>query len=343
MSEVAVNLNSLALVREELDATLQRAAGEFEAFLLDSANRSAIDNCRTDITQIAGTLRLIQFSAAALLAGEMTSALDDMAAAEGASAEALAGALSHAFFVLPRYIEFVASRRFLEPILIIPYVNELRVARRQTLIPEYHFDRTEFALQPKGALPAAAEAPNKEALARLRQMYQVGLLAILKQQNQALNLQLISRAAARFAAQAPSGSGAGFWYLAAAVTESLARGGLALNLNRRRTLGTIERLMARFLKGGEAALTEGIDDAMRREMVFLLALSSYRDGAAKIAIDAFVIPHLKPDDRELNSQLEAMRGPGLEAIDSVVKVLKEELRSAKDILEIASQNQGISA
>ncbi len=346
--EVAVNLNSLALIREELDATLQRAAGEFEAFLLDSANRSAIDNCRTDVTQIAGTLRLIQFPAAALLAGEMAAALDDIAAAQGPSAEALAGALSHAFFVLPRYVEFVGSRRFAGPVLIIPYVNELRVARRQGLVPEYHFEQTPLALQPAKPLPVkplpdTGATPNKEALERLRQMYQVGLLAILKQQNQALNLQLIARAATRFAAQTPSTCGNGFWYLAAAVAESLARGGLTLNLNRRRTLGIIERLMAKYLKSGEAALTAAIDDATRRELIYLLALSSYREGAAQIAIEAFAIPHLQPDDRELTAQHEAMRGPGLEAIDSVVKVLKEELRGAKDILEIASQNQGISA
>ena len=342
MSDVAVNLNSLALIREELDNTLQRAAGEFEAFLLDSSNRSAIENCKTDIAQIAGTLRLIQFPAAALLAGEMAAALDDMANAQGASAEALAGALSHAIFVLPRYVEFVASRRFAEPILIIPYVNELRVARRQPLIPEFHFDQKPLTLHATKPLPAA-DAPNKEALPRLRQMYQVGLLAILKQQNQALNLQLIARAAKRFAAETPSSSGGGFWYLAAAVTEALARGGLTLNLNRRRTLGTIERLMARYLKGGDAVLNEAVDDATRRELIYLLALSSHREGAAQVAIDAFAIPHVHPDDRELTAQHEAMRGPGLEAIDSVVKVLKEELRSAKDILEIASQNQGISA
>lgn len=341
--EVAVNFNSLAVIREELDATLQRAAGEFEAFLLDSANRSAIDNCRNDVAQIGGTLRLIQFPAAALLATEMAATLDDIGAAQGAGAEALVGALSHAFFVLPRYIEFVGLRRFVGPNLIIPYVNELRVARRQLLVPEYHFDPSHLPLQPAKPLPDTTEAPNSAALGRLRQMYQVGLLAILKQQNQALNLQLIARAATRFAAQTPASSGAGFWYLAAAVAESLARGGLTLNLNRRRTLGLIERLMARYLKGGEAVLTGAIDDGIRRELVYLLALSAYRDGAAKIAIEAFAIPHLQPDDRELTAQHEAMRGPGLEAIDSVVKVLKEELRGAKDILEIASQNQGISA
>ncbi len=342
MSEVAVNLNSLALIREELDNTLHHAAGEFEAFLLDLSNRSAIDNCRNDLAQIAGTLRLIEFPAGALLAGEMAAALDDMANAQSPNVEALAGALSHTIFVLPRYIEFVAARRFAESILIIPYVNELRVARRQPLIPEYHFDQTPLSLTAAQPLPDAIDAPSREALARLRQMYQVGLLAILKQQNQALNLQLIARAAKRFAEQTPGSSGGGFWYLAAGVAESLAREGLALNLNRRRTLGMIERIMTRYLKNGEQALS-AVDDALRRELVHLLALSSYRDGVARTAIDAFAIPHLSPDDRELVAQHEAMRGPGLEAIDSVVKVLKEELRGAKDILEIASQNQGISA
>lgn len=341
--DVAVNLNSLALVREELDAAIQRAAGEFEAYLLDPHNRSAIDNCGTDIAQVAGTLRLIQFGAAALLADEMAATVRDIAAAGGAAAEALAGSLSHAFFVLPRYIEFVIARRSAQPILIVAYANELRVARRQPLIPEYHFETRPLALTPARPLPGGEAPPNQAALARLRQMYQVGLLAILRQQNPALNLRLLARASARFADQAPTSSGQGFWYLAAAAAECLAENGLSLNLNRRRTLGNVERLMARYLKGGEEALVAALDSGLRRELVFMLALSAHRGGLAKTVIGAFDIPALSPNDRELSELRDAMRGPGLEAIDSVVKVLKEELRNAKDILEIASQNQGISA
>lgn len=341
--DVAVNLNSLALVREELDVTIQRAAGEFEAYLLDPHNSSALENCGNDIRQVAGTLRLIQFDAAALLADEMSAAVKDAGPAAGAAAEALAGALSHSFFLLPRYVEFVAQRRTAQRALVISYVNELRVARRQGLIPEYHFDDQPLPLTPTKPLPGSAAPPNRAALARLRQMYQVGLLAILRQHNPELNLQLLARASGRFADQAPANSGQGFWFLAAAAAECLAQGGLELNLNRRRTLGSVERLMARYLKGGEEALVGGLDAGLRRELVFMLAMSAYREGRAKTVIAAYGIPALSPNDHELTEQREALRGPGLEAIDSVVKVLKEELRSAKDVLEIAAQNQGISA
>ena len=88
------------------------------------------------------------------------------------------------------------TRHFADPILIIPYANELRVARRQPLIPEFQFDSHPLSAAP-GCIRwrAPREAPNRDALERLRQMYQVGLLAILRQKNQALNLQLIARAA----------------------------------------------------------------------------------------------------------------------------------------------------
>lgn len=346
--DVAVNLNSLALIREELDATIQRAAGEFEAYLLDLNNRSAIDNCCTDIAQVGGTLRLIEFTAAALLADEMAATARAIAApaagtATGAGTEALSGALSHAFFMLPRYIEFVAAKHFAHPLLMVPYANELRVARRAPLIPESQYERRPLPLLPAGPLPATAAPTPPAELERLRQMYQVGLLAILRQKDPTLNLQLIARASARFARLIDGASGQGIWYLAAAVAESLAQGGLALNLNRRRTLGTIERLMGRYLKGGEQALAAVLDDATRRELVFLLGLSAYREGLVQRVAEAFAIAHLTPDDGELGAQQEALRGPGMEAIDSVVKVLKEELRAAKDILEIAAQTQSVTA
>jgi len=338
-----VNLNSLALVREELDASIQRSASEFEAYLLDHSNRTALESCRAEMAQVAGTLRLIQFTGAALLADEMVAAVAAICTpTEGAAAEALAGTLSHAFFILPRYLEYVAGKGLADPALMIAFANELRVARRQPLIPEYQFLDGELPLRPKHALASVPALGGTAALPRLWQMYQVGLLAILRQKNESLNLQLIARAAARFAAQLPSEAGAGLWYLAAATTSALAGGGLKLNLNRRRTLGTLERLMGRFIKGGDAALA-GADESVRRELVYLLAISSQRDGLIGEVIAAFGIPALKPDDAELTRAREAMRGPGLEAIESVVKVLKEELRNAKDVLEIASQSQAISA
>lgn len=343
MSQEQINLNSLAMVREELGATLQHAAGEFEVFLADTHNSTAIENCRNDIVQIAGTLRLIQCTGAAVLADEMAVTVGDVAAAAPAASEALAGALSHAFFALPRYIEFIATRKFLNPYLVIPYVNELRVARRKPVIPEYHFDSVPLELTPVTPLTGSDAPPNMAALSRLRQMYQVGLLAILRQKSEALNLQLIARASARFAAQIPVSSGRGLWHLVAAATEALAHGGLSMSFNRKRTLGGIERLMARYVKGGEEALVAALDNNLRKELVYMLALSAHRDGLVKPVVAAFRIPALSPNDRELTAYRDAMRGPGLEAIDSVVKVLKEELRNAKDILEIASQNQSISS
>lgn len=340
--EPVVNMNSLALVRDELEATMQRAAGEFEAYLLDPANTEALANCCTDLVQIAGTLRLIEFGGAALLADEMRNAAADIGSAGGAAAEALSGTLSHAFFALPRYIEMVATRHVGHPMLVIPYANELRVARRQPLIAEHHFYQGELAATMRRPLPEPPAAARPVELARLRQMYQVGLLGILRVQNPNLNLRLVARASQRFAQLLPAASGKGIWWLAAAVAERLANGGLALNLNRRRTLGSVERLMARYIKAGEASIAVG-DEALARELVFLLAISGDRPGIAADVVKAFGIEPIRPDDRELARQREAMRGPGLEAIDSVVRVLKEELRQAKDILELASQMQGISA
>lgn len=338
----AVNLNSLALVRPELEATIQRCAGEFEAYLLNPANVDALANCRQELGQIAGTLRMIQFGGAALLATEMVMAADDISAAGGAAAEALSGTLSHAFFALPRFIEMVATHQVGHPSLVIPFVNELRVARRQALLPETHFHTDPLATEPAGSLPEPDTAATAKELARLRQMYQIGLLGILRQQNEAHNLKLVARASQRFAQQLPAASGNGFWYLAAGVADRLASGGLALNLNRRRILGAIERLMARYIKSPEVWL-QANESPLRTEMAYLLAISSERPGYASTVIKAFGIEPLKPDERELNRQRQLLRGPGTEAIDSVVKVLKEELRHAKDILELAAQAQTVSS
>lgn len=338
--EHAVNLNSLRMIREELDATLQRASGEFEAYLADPGNRDAINQCRQDMVQVGGTLRLIEFAGAALLADEMAAAVA-LLEEQDTPSESLLAALSHAFVALPRYLDFVAGQQTALPILVLPWVNELRAARRAPFAPEYHFENW----QPPqlGALewPGNGIESGADVVKRLRAMFQTGLLAAIKGQPLERSAGLMVRAAQRLAGLYPLEAGGAILAALAAVSECLEQGGLQLNLNRKRSLATAEQLLGRLQRHGEGALNgEGVD-LLLQELLFMLALSAYRDGLAGRVIAAYQLPAMTPDDIALAVERDALQGPGGDTIDSVVSALRDELRSVKDTLEIAAQNRGL--
>lgn len=341
--ERPINLNSLRTVREELDATLQRSAAEFEAYLLDPAATTALQQCHEGMVQIGGCLRLIELPGAALLADEMALALAGMREAASAPGENLLSAIGQGFVVLPRYLDFIATRQKSVPILVMPFVNEIRAARRAPLLPEFHFE----SFQPGGAPPAwpanAAGLDVPRESARLRHMFQVGFLQVIKGRSEAAGCQLLARAASRLADLHGDAAGDGFFVALAAATECFAAEALRLHFGRRRLLAGAEQLIGRYLRQGAQALGSDVATACRLELLFLVALSGHREGTVGRVAESWQLPDLSPADAELSRARAAMQGPSADTIDSVVRALREELRQAREILEITAQHQGLDA
>lgn len=70
--EVSVNLNSLSMVREELDNTIIQAASEFEVYLANTEELQQLESSRELIAQVGGIFRLLEYPGAALLAEEIS-------------------------------------------------------------------------------------------------------------------------------------------------------------------------------------------------------------------------------------------------------------------------------
>jgi scaffold protein FimL len=342
--EVSINLNSLQVIREELDNTLNQSATDFEAYLADTQSVGHLESSWQKIAQVGGTFRLLQYPGAALLADEMA-ALGEVIADEGQkTTSAMIEALTQCYFVLPRYIEYVVLKKEELPILVLPYVNELRVSRKAPLLPEYVF--FEHDIPTECSLVMDGYCQTEELLStvgRLRHMYQVGLLGILKEPYSAFHYGLMARAVTRVASLVGNHASADVWQLAGAVLECFAAGKLEPTLNRKRNLADIEKLMRVIVSLGEAGLDQLNAEALKKDMLFMLMLSSHSSKIVDALQKLYKLPPLIMTDDEIIAQREVMQGPSTETIESVVKVLKEELRNAKDILEISSQNDGIEA
>jgi hypothetical protein len=342
---VSINFNSLRIVNEELDHTIKQAATEFEAYLADSVERSYLDSCVENLGQIAGVFRLLQYPGAIALAEEMETLVKEIASDESLK-ENKVSALTHAFFVLHRYIEYIATRQYEMPILVVVYVNEMRVARGASLLLEQSmYPELAQAIRDKALPPGEGEPQLDElnsAIGRLRHMYQVGLLGVIKDQSSAMHFQLMSRAMSRATAMLGNHSNSGFWQLASAFLTCLAAGDFELTLHRKRYLAAIEKLMRDLVNKGVSSLEDAPNGDLQESLLFCLTLSGNETSTVATLLDALALPRDQGTDRLVAQQRELMHGPGIEAFDSVIKVVKEELATARDVLEISSQNNLIN-
>src|SRR5690606_35024104 len=108
------------------------------------------------------------------------------------SPEILISALGNAIILLERYLEYIQIKNQEMPELILDGLNELRRVSGKAPMPESHFFSVNLSCERfPDAAPAKVDASEKTRLIRrMRHMYQVGLLGVLRGENNHVNLKL---------------------------------------------------------------------------------------------------------------------------------------------------------
>lgn len=127
---------ALEWVKGEIAETLKQARQALEAFVENPQDATRMRFCQTYVHQVHGTLQMVEFYGAALLAEEMeqlTQALLD--GRVGNQNEALE-VLMQAILQLPAYLDRIQSARRDLPMVVLPLLNDLRAARGENLLSE---------------------------------------------------------------------------------------------------------------------------------------------------------------------------------------------------------------
>ena len=197
----AVNFQSLNLVRDELVATIEEAARDLEKFVTTQDDSESLQTSIECIGQIAGTLKLIEFRGAELLAQELLATANEISPGNnGPRYERRLEVVSSTFFVLTRYMEYVQQTERKVPVLLIPQINDLRKLRDESALPECHFFSVNLTHPPAvpdvGSYDLAGQSFNS-VVRRLRHMYQIGLLGLIKEKQMKNSASMMRRALKR--------------------------------------------------------------------------------------------------------------------------------------------------
>ncbi|WP_039913991.1 hypothetical protein [Cellvibrio mixtus] len=334
-----LNLASLKMVQDELVATIEQSAVRLEQFAQDRNNGELLQNCIDGIKQIRGILSLIQLRGVDLLADELATHITDITLGEDEKTDAKLELLTASFFILPRYLEYCTQTARSMAMLLIPHINELRLARKAVPLPESYFYPLNVIKPNPRALPSRQALPEdlSTLVRRLRHMYQTALLNVLKGVQVKASLGMMTRALQRLEAASTGAALSNFWWLARATLTALAEKNMQLGKGRKMLLSAIEREIKRFQFEGSAVLEREVDPALQKELLYLLALSNSDSETTQAVLSAYGIGRLAYTEAELAREMEFLNGPSANTISSMVAVLTDELHSTKNILERAAQ------
>ena len=322
---------SLGLVRSELFATIEQAEQSLELFIADRLNVSLLQQAVEYLQQIRGILKLIELAGAELLAQEILLLATDIPAGAGQERDGQLAALGKALFVLRRYLEGIDIHRQEIPELLLPIINELRQSTGQPSLPESYFfsvrldqprpQRRNVEIQPGAA--------NRDG-ARLRQMYQLGLMNVLREQNLSAALKLMSRALGRLDDLLGGRERSRLCWIGAAALEAMAEAQMRPSKARKQLLARIDRDLRQLLLNPQFEASR----SLLKEMLYLVALAGTQGERASEMRRIFGLASLPFTDHLLEEESRRLGGPGQEVMRSLSLAIRDELVGVKDILDL---------
>ncbi|HEX5843614.1 MAG TPA: Hpt domain-containing protein, partial [Pseudomonas sp.] len=329
---------ALEWVKGEIAETLKQARQALEAFVENPQDATRMRFCQTYVHQVLGTLQMVEFFGAALLAEEMeqlTQALiDGRVTNQGEALEVL----MQAILQLPVYLDRIQTARRDLPMVVLPLLNDLRAARGEKLLSETSLftpdmsGRTPALSQDSIAQLRTAELPV--LLRKLRQMLQMALVGVIRNQDLPTNLGYMARVFARLENLCKNSPLGPLWQIASGLVEGLANGSVANGSSVRTLLRQVDKELKRLLEQGADGLNQAAPDELSKNLLFYVAKASAESPRLRSLKEQYRLDDALPDNEVVDEERARLAGPDRDAMRSVVAALCEELVRVKDSLDL---------
>jgi hypothetical protein len=128
------------------------------------------------------------------------------------------------------------------------------------------------------------------------------------------------------------------WWLANATLSAICEENVRITKSRKMLFSSLDREIKRLQFEGTAVINREPDTALIKELLYLLTLSKSATEKTKAVASAYGLRPLSYSDAELAREMEFLKGPSVNTINSMAAVLTDELHSTKIILERAAQS-----
>lgn len=340
----AINLTSLDLIQEQLMTTIDDASTHLETFISERDNSRALEDCIASLQQIRGSLDVIQLYGACELAGEILAAAIVIQNQQVTKIEEKLSALTKGFFVLSCYFEYAQQYQTGMPVLLIPYINEIRLSNNKPVMPESYFETadTRYRYPSVSSSQTFSDDELKNMSRRFRHMYQVGLLSIFQDKNIKLSLTFMLRAVAKVYRLSQGSESETYWLLASYCLQAFADTEMEMSVTRRWALRQIDQQLKLISQNGTNAFQTTINEEFLKELAYFCVISGI-DSPEFISVKAnYGFESLSYTENQLQQETVSLTGPSANTVQSVAEVLKIELNIAKENIEKAQTTDDTS-
>ena len=334
-----VNHDYVALdwVKDEIEVTLKQAQQALEAFSDNPQDTTRMRFCLTYLHQVHGTLQMVEFFGASLLAEEMEMLAQAILNQETVNSEAAQGVLLQATFQLPTYLDRVKQDRKDMPIIILPLLNQLRSARGENLLsetsifnPDMESGNEAFFNRPR----IIEKQTTSPSLKQIRQLLQVSYASILRDKDIDTQLAKIAKVTKLVEQQAQGFPAAQLWWIACALIEGLLNKSISLNDASKNLLSTLDKHLKKAVQSDGESFHDELDQYELKKFLIIIAQSGACTPLLNEVKTAYSLNDILLADHSYNEGQHAHTEIDRAALQSATTALTEEINDIKERLDV---------
>ena len=339
------NFAALDWLIHEISETLKEARQALESYVENPKDAARIRFCLTHIHQVHGSLQMVEFYGAAMLASEMEQLTQAMIAEKVANASEAQEVLMRAILQFPLYLDQVKATRKDNPLVVLPLLNDLRAVRGESLLTDTKLFVPNLtpAKKVSGArLPVTNDNVQFQAMVlKLRQMYQYAASGFIRNVNPEENLAYLQKAFSRLQKLTHGTARFALWDISLALVEAIEIDAIEISVAVKNLLRQLDKEIKVLAVHGTKALNSFTNDELIKNLLYYVARAGKHapgfppNSQLQRIYETYRLEEALLEGKESSEESQNMLSvPDAEAMRSVVGALKEELNLIKDSLDI---------
>ena len=327
---------ALEWVKDEIADTLKQARVALDDYARQPTAQ-ALAQCLERIHQVHGSLLMVEFYGAALLAEEMEQLVVALQQGRVSQLDEALRLLQQAFSQLPLYLDRVHSARRDWPLVVLPLLNDLRTARGEALLSETSLFSPELHTLPEldqAALAHLHPAEWPHQILALQHALHDVLQGLLGEEDARANLERLADVFGQLESLCQGAPLNALWKVASALVDGMLRGRVANSPALRSLLSESEKELKRLLEQGIEGVNQPAPDDLLTSLLFYIAKAEQPTTKMLALKNRYELDEAMPDAAMVDEERARLAGPDRDAMRSVVAALCEELVRVKERLDL---------
>lgn len=322
------NLQALDMIIEDLFSEINQSVSALDVYLSAKSKAQPLQDALEHLNKLSGIFSLLEMIGAKQLILEVTLLISGIEKRNSKTQAKIIDIVSTTLLRLHRYLEHVNIKNFDIPELLLPTINQLRGVARKKPLSESAFFSSNVNKPRKNRDVVLITSDSTAAESRhFRQMYQIGLIEVIRQTNKKGGLKMMRKALEKLDQRCSRPSSPNLWWLADILMNCFVDGSLYLSKDRLKLFSRIDRQIRNIEnKNHSSYQNHKIEmDLLASDMLYLIWISQSKAEESIFLLDHFKLSPAAISDTLLRKEFIELSGPSRQDFDSLAEAILQEL------------------